>query len=344
MRRGRRRRRGARVRGLPLLAWGAVASSSLVLLVVVLLVVSGAGGGRGPGSDGGATSRAAGKDVGRLSRRGKSASPRASAAFSATPAADKVLASALAPLLAHLAGTLSVGILDRTTGTAAVYNGGRLFDTASIVKVDILATLLLEHQRNGTALSAEDQQLATEMIEESDDVAASHLWHDVGGASAIAAANVTLGLRDTAPGKDGFWGLTTTDVTDQLALLYDLTSSASPLDAASRSYELGLMENVEADQAWGVTAAATPGTVPAVKNGWLPLSSDGLWVINSIGVIHHSGQRILVAVLSDNQPSEFVAINQVESAAEEAVSAITADRSLRGLRAGADRSRIVEQA
>jgi hypothetical protein len=91
------------------------------------------------------------------------------------------------------------------------------------------------------------------------------------------------------------------------------------------------MRNVEADQSWGVTSASTPGTVPAVKNGWLPLSSDGQWVINSVGVVEHSGQRILIAVLSDNQPSEFVAIGQVETAAEEAASAITADRSLRGL-------------
>jgi Beta-lactamase enzyme family len=340
MRRVSPRRRGAHVKGLPLRAWAALAVSLLVILVVVFVVRFGAGEARGRGSDAGAAAGAAGRDVGRLSRRELSGSSRATVVPSATSAADKMLAAALAPLLAHLAGSLSVGILDRTTGTAAVYNGGRLFDTASIVKVDILATLLLQHQRAGTALSAEDQQLATEMIEDSDDVAASHLWHDVGGASAVAAANVTLGLQHTSPGRDGFWGLTTTNVTDQLALLYDLTSSASPLDAASRSYELHLMKNVEPDQAWGVTAAAAPGTVPAVKNGWLPLSSDGLWVINSVGVLKHSGQRILIAVLSDNQPSEYVAIGQVETAAEEAVSAITADRSLRGL-ASAGRSRMV---
>jgi hypothetical protein len=327
MRRASPRRRRAHVR-LPPLAWAALAVSCLMIIVVVAVVAFRADEPRGP--DVGAIAGAVGRDVGRLSRRGSSAF---SLAPSATPAADKVLAAALAPLRAHLAGSLSVGILDRTTGTAAVYNSGRLFDTASIVKVDILATLLLQHQRARTPLSAEDQQLATEMIEESDDVAASHLWHDVGGASAVAAANVTLGLQHTTPGKDGFWGLTTTNVTDQLALLYDLTSSASPLDAASRSYELHLMKNVEVDQAWGVTAAAARGTVPAVKNGWLPLSSDGLWVINSIGVLERSGQRILIAVLSDNEPSEFVAIPQVETAAEEAVSAITADRSLRGLRA-----------
>jgi hypothetical protein len=332
MRRVSPRRRGAHVGGLPLLAWVALASSSLLVLVVALVITSGAFDARGRGPHVGAIARSAGRDVRGLSRSRAAATPSA--------AADKVLAAALAPLLAHLAGSLSVGIFDRTTGTAAVYNGGRLFDTASIVKVDILATLLLQHQRAGTPLSAEDQQLATEMIEDSDDRAASHLWHDVGGASAVAAANVVLGLQHTTPGRDGFWGLTTTNVTDQLALLYDLTSSASPLSAASRSYELHLMKNVEPDQSWGVTAAAAPGTVPAVKNGWLPLSSDGLWVINSVGVLEHSGQRILVAVLSDNQPSEYVAIGQVETAAEEAVSAITADRSLRAL-ARAGRSRMV---
>jgi hypothetical protein len=232
---------------------------------------------------------------------------------------------ALAPLLAHHTGDLAVGVVDRTTGVRAVYDSGQRFHTASIVKVDILATLLLQHQAAGTTLSEEQGELATQMIENSNDDAASDLWYGVGAAAGIADANVRLGLGHTTPGAGGYWGLTSTTVSDQLTLLSDLTSAHSPLTATSRSYELSLMREVESDQAWGVTEAATRGTSSAVKNGWLP--DPQLWVINSVGVIHHAGHVLLVAVLSDDQPSEGAGIAQDEAAAVAAVDAIVGPRA-----------------
>ena len=214
-----------------------------------------------------------------------------------------------------------MGVVDLTTGAQALYDGSQRFHTASIVKADVLAALLLRHQRAGIDLSAEEVTLATQMIEDSDNDAATDLWTDVGAAYGMAQANVTLGLVHTTPGADYYWGLTTTTVADQLRLLEDLTSPHSPLDAASRSYELDLMEDVTPDQAWGVSTAATPGTPVAVKNGWLP--DPELWVINSIGVVHHAGQELLLAVLSDDQPSEETGIAQVDALAAAAATAMT---------------------
>lgn len=234
---------------------------------------------------------------------------------------QRALASALAPILAHHSGDLAVGVIDRTTGARALYRGAELFHTASIVKADVLAVLLLRHQQAGTDLSANEDELAEQMIEDSNNNAASDLWGDDGAAYGMAAANASLGLTHTTPGTDYFWGLTTTTVSDQLRLLEDLTSPRSPLDRASRSLELDLMADVTADQAWGVSAAATPHTSFAVKNGWLP--DPQLWVINSIGVIEHAHQQLLVAVLSDDQPSEAVGIAQVEDVARAAVATVS---------------------
>ncbi len=198
-----------------------------------------------------------------------------------------------------------------------------LFHTASIVKADILATLLLQVQRRHAGLSLAEQELATAMIEESDNGAASALWDTIGAAPGLAAANRSLGLRRTEPGPGGLWGVTATTVTDQLALLAALTSAQSPLTAASRHYELSLMRSVEPGENWGVTATADPGSGPAVKNGWLPDGPPGLWVINSIGVLRHDGQRLLVAALSSGQPTEAVGISQVRAAATAAAVSVT---------------------
>jgi hypothetical protein len=68
------------------------------------------------------------------------------------------------------------------------------------------------------------------------------------------------------------------------------------------------------------------GTRPAVKNGWLPLSSEpGLWEINSIGVISHDGRQLLIVVLSSGHPPESDGIQVVQAVAKAAVavSAVT---------------------
>src|SRR5665647_3976540 len=107
-----------------------------------------------------------------------------------------------------------------------------------------------------------------------------------GEAHGVATANVRLGLRQTKLAEGPCWGLTSTTASDQLRLLSDLITSSSPLTAASRSYELRLMRHVESAQAWGASAAATPGTSPAVNTGLLP--DPQLLVVNSIGVIPHA--------------------------------------------------------
>jgi len=242
----------------------------------------------------------------------------------AAHAAHAALTAALAPVLRRQTGYLAVGVTDLSSGVTVSYHPHQFFHTASIVKADILATVLLQAQRAHAGLSLAEQQLATSMIEESDNDAASALWDTIGAAPGLAAADRTLGLLRTEPGPGGLWGLTATTVTDQLALLATLTSAHSPLTAASRHYELGLMRSVEPGENWGVTAAADPGSSPAVKNGWLPDGSQsGLWVINSIGVLRHDGQRLLVAVLSSGQPTEAVGISQVQAAARAAAASVT---------------------
>lgn len=68
-------------------------------------------------------------------------------------------------------------------------NGSTRFRTASIVKVDILAALLLQHQRSGTPLTNSEQDLARSMITSSDNAAASSLWRRIDAAVGLSAAN-----------------------------------------------------------------------------------------------------------------------------------------------------------
>lgn len=59
-----------------------------------------------------------------------------------------------------LTSGLAVGVADLTTGVTAVYHGTESFDTASIVKADILAVLQLQLQQVGASIGAADHRPA----------------------------------------------------------------------------------------------------------------------------------------------------------------------------------------
>ncbi|MFI5928314.1 serine hydrolase [Micromonospora sp. NPDC051543] len=232
-----------------------------------------------------------------------------------TPAVDR-LKPARARIEAYVEkydGHLAVAALDRQT-TAAVTAGATRFETASIVKVNILAALLLRQTPPGKALSSATRQLAEAMIVSSDNDAAVALWQKIDGSRGLMAANRTLGLRETKANKH--WGTTTTTAADQIRLLTALTSSKGPLTPQDRTFVMGLMKKVIPEQRWGVTAAREPGNSVYVKNGWDTADADGgRWLVNSIGRIVEARHDWLIAVLSDHHVSQEAGVGVVEKAA-----------------------------
>lgn len=237
--------------------------------------------------------------------------------------ADSRLAQALAPVLQASDGRISVAVQDLDRGTGAAY-GQERFDTASIVKLDILAALLLSAQDAGRELTTEEERRAAVMIRQSDNDAADALWQTIGGRTGLDRANERLGLRDTRAGERGRWGLTQTTAQDQLTLLravygeFGGQGGTGPLDARSRTYLQTLLGEVIPEQSWGVSAAAD-GEQFELKNGWLPRSTTGRWDVNSIGRLTSDGRDYLVVVLSDGHATFADGVDRVEQAARAAV-------------------------
>lgn len=233
---------------------------------------------------------------------------------------DEVLSTALADVSGGADAKYSVAVLDMKSGKSAVYGSGS-FDTASIVKVDILATLLLQAQDDGRQLTTQEKAYAKVMIENSDNTAASALWNDIGKAGALNAANKRFGLTETTGGSGPLWGLTQTTAADQLRLLQTVFGTDSLLNDSSQAYIQQLMGQVSTYQDWGVPSAST-GTFD-VKNGWLQRSQTALWDINSIGRVTYGGRTYLVAVTSKGSTSMGKGIALVEEAAQTAVTAFS---------------------
>jgi beta-lactamase class A len=233
---------------------------------------------------------------------------------------DSRLAAALAPVVHRDGGQFAVAVFDENTGAQAAYHGGLRFHAASVENLDMLIGLLLQQQQAGMLPGSADADLAADMMKYSDNLAANGVWDAEGGRPGLAAANKTLGLRGTRLNAAGYWGLTSTTAADQLRLLEDLTLARSPLHAAARSYALRLMEGVVAGQRWGVSAAATSAPGVAIRNGWLP--DPRSWVISSVGVVSHDGQRLLIAVLSAGNRTMAGGISLIRAAASVAATVI----------------------
>jgi hypothetical protein len=289
---------------------------------------------RGPSSGHHAASSAAGPTLsGSLAGAGVSSpSAAARAASGATrPAATlparvtspgshaSPLGSAAQSYVESRYGTIRVAVYDLAAGQEWSLGSGVAQDEASIVKVDILEALL--SQRPG-GLTADDQLLAQQMIEDSDNDAATSLWDLAGGDTGIGAYNTRAGLTQTVPSTcvvcSGFpwpgWGLTTTTPQDQLVLLRRLVEPGGPLTASERQYALSLMENVTQDQRWGVSSGVPAGVTVALKDGWLPLNAaNDNWQVNSIGWVNGAGRDYLLAMLSTGNSSEQYGIDTLNS-------------------------------
>jgi Beta-lactamase enzyme family len=281
-------------------------------------------GGEHPAATGaaGTSSATAAKDAAAGLTPGTPAPSRTAPSRPASPAPHADPLTGAASYTAARSGTVLAAVYDVRTGQSWRLGDSQGQAEASIVKLDILETLLA--RQDGAALPGADQDLAQAMIEDSDNDAATSLWDEDGAATGIGAYNKRAGLTRTVPSPcvtcAGFswpgWGLTTTVPYDQLALLKQLVVPGPHplLPAAQRSYALSLMENVTADQRWGVSGGVPAGVTVALKNGWLPLDdADTDWQVNSVGWVSGDGRDYLIAVLSTGNPTEQYGIDTIDA-------------------------------
>lgn len=311
-----RKRASRRVRKRRLLVLVLAATAVAVILVLIVGHSSGTRRGAQPAADTRAT-----VNLAHHKATNPSATPSVPSTSSTTTLAtvDSPFGQNIQTYLSSRAGDVTAALYDVNSGHTWLFRPGEAQATASIVKVDVMATLLAQANESDQPVSAEDQSLLTSMIELSDNDAATTLWEAVGGPSAIESFNARAGLTQTTPSPclscANFpwpgWGLTTTTASDQVTLLRYLIGPNPLLSDQQRNEAIGLMENVTPSERWGVTGGVPSGVTVALKNGWVPLP-DSLWQINSIGWIDGDGRNYLLAILSDGNPTESYGITTID--------------------------------
>jgi beta-lactamase class A len=237
---------------------------------------------------------------------------------SSHPALAARISQAIRTARQHRVSFTAVEVDDPSAGLLCRFHATSHFDSASVVKVMILAALLRKAQAEHRALTRTERALAWAMITQSDNDAASALWADT-GRTWLRRFMTKAKMTHTHLDPGGAWGLTRITADDETRLLWLLLKANRVLNTSSRHYALALMAKVTPSQRWGVPAGAPERLVVHVKNGWLPLAPYG-WRINSIGGFtassnEHSGQRYSIVVLTQDNPTMDYGVDTVEAIA-----------------------------
>ncbi|WP_406352418.1 serine hydrolase [Streptomyces sp. NBC_00658] len=216
--------------------------------------------------------------------------------------------------LANRTGTIAVGLYDRSTKTTCSLRSSTAYDSASVVKVTVLATLLWDAKKHNRYLTQREADLAKAMITKSDNASTSTLWRQL-GLTKIKGFLTAAGMTQTKPGADGYWGLTQITVRDEQKLLALTTAKNSVLSDNARAYILKLMGQVISSQRWGTPAGAPSGVAVHVKNGWLSRATHG-WRVHSVGTFKGGGHDYTITVLTHGNSTMQYGINTIQAVAK----------------------------
>ncbi len=218
----------------------------------------------------------------------------------ASSAAFDVLSPDLATYLANIGGDVGVVVYDITRKQYYSYDADAQFITGSSIKVPIMLTFLNMIEQQHRPPSDYELYLLTTMIENSNNDSAAALYNteigdSVGVTNYMQMINI-IGLNPY-PGAFGWSLITPMAMVNLLTKLYE----GEILTAQDRNLALNLMGNIEYDQQVGVGDTAPSGATVAMKDGWV-IGPDGLWAMNSSGIVTIGHETYIVSVYTTGQP------------------------------------------
>jgi hypothetical protein len=198
---------------------------------------------------------------------------------------------------------ISIQVTDISGCTYTLHPEYRI-GTASIVKVEFMAGVLLRAQNEGRGLTQWEQDHLWPMITRSDNTAASQVWSYLGQDPGMQQVDTAFGLTDTQH-SGAMWGSTTTSVADQVRLVSEVIPGlGGPLAAPYRAIAKYYMTNVIPEQQGGASSGVPDGWTVSIKDGAAG-SQCCWWRIGTVGWVDRpDGTGWAIAIMSDGWPDQ----------------------------------------
>jgi Beta-lactamase enzyme family len=210
-------------------------------------------------------------------------------------------------------GDVAFAVIDSGGGLRG-YESDRVYSSASASKALLLAAELRRLKEEGDSLDSEAKALLEPMITISDNDAGSGVYARVGD-TGLEAVAVRAGMRDFQV-VPGFWGGAQITAADMARFYYRLERN---LAGRYRGYGMRLLADITGAQRWGIPAAAGRGWRVWFKGGWRPSGEEGTTgavTHQAALLLHRSGQRLALAVLSNEVPGEGGGFSAIEGITE----------------------------
>jgi len=226
-------------------------------------------------------------------------------------------------MAAHPGARFTAAVHDHRTGCRHYLNFSLEITTASVIKAQVLAGVLLAAQDAGRRLSESEAADVELMMRYSHNrPPTSRLYLQLGSAAGMEALDERFGIVGTS--HTAWYGRTLSTAGDRTRLVEQLLIGGGPLSAESVQAAWEWMSGVSAAQSWGVTAGLPAGYEAALKNGFFPMSGAG-WRLGTTGAVRDpTGGAYAMTVMTDNNPSESAGIALVERIARRINAALTA--------------------
>ena len=222
---------------------------------------------------------------------------------------------------AHPGTRFTAAVHDHRTGCEYELNPGLEITTASVIKAQVLAGILLAAQHAGRQLGESEAADVERMMHYSHNrPPTSRLYLQVGSARGMEELDKRFGIAGTS--HTAWYGATLSTAKDRTRLVEQLLIGGGPLDEISVQAAWEWMSGVSAAQSWGVTAGLPGGYEAALKNGFFPMTNAG-WRLGTTGAVRDpDGGSYAMTVMTDNNPSESAGIALVEKIARHINSAL----------------------
>ncbi|WP_436794956.1 FG-GAP-like repeat-containing protein [Actinospongicola halichondriae] len=233
--------------------------------------------------------------------------------------------------------------------TAAVYDTrtdcwyhldrGMEITTASVIKAQFLAGVLLRAQDEGRGLTSFERSRLEPTMWLSHNPPASELFHSLGGVAGLESMDRRFGLTRTSHTTS--WGATVSTAEDRTRLAVAMLHGGGALGATARGRAWQFMTAVHPTQQWGISAGVPAGYTVALKNGFYPLSGTARWRIGSTGFVRDdlTGEGYAITVQSDRNATHAAGQALVEFVSAEVATVLTTGDAAPRL---VDRSRCVQ--
>jgi hypothetical protein len=210
-------------------------------------------------------------------------------------------------------GDVSFAVIDDSIGLRG-YDPDRQFSSASVSKALLLAAELRRLDSDGEPVDEQTRALLEPMITYSDNRAADAVYAQVGDEGLEEVAR-RAGMRNFEA-TPGFWGGDQVTAADLARFFFRLESN---LPGPHRAYAKGLLARITPVERWGIPQEIGHGWSVWFKGGWRPAGEEdtsGAVTHQAALLVHRGGERLGLAVLTDEAPGEATGYAAIEGVTE----------------------------